>query len=69
MIREMAFRDPKAIRDRNRRLNLSTTIFLILEWDKDCERYKLTADSGFAHVTKFVLNGSCLDMSCGDPLF
>lgn len=43
--------------------------FFILGRDKDHERYNLMVDSGFAHVTKCVLNGSCLDMSRGDPLF
>lgn len=43
--------------------------FFILAWDKDYERYNLILDSGFPHVTKCVLNGSCLDMSRGDPLF
>jgi len=66
----MFFKVPKAINPRSQsETELVDHSFLMLEWDKDPERYKLTADSGFAHVTKFVLNGSCLDMSCGDPLF
>lgn len=66
----MAFKDPEAINPRSQSATeLVDHSFLILEWDKDPERYKLTVDSGFAHVTKCVLNGSCLDLSYGDPLF
>ncbi|KAL5245090.1 hypothetical protein ACI65C_012500 [Semiaphis heraclei] len=64
------FKDPEAINPISQSgTELVGHSLLILGWDKDPERYKLTADSGFAHVTKCVLNGSCLDMSRGDPLF
>lgn len=63
----MTFKYSKENQVWNRVLNLLDIPFLVLEWDKDPERYKLTADSGFAYVTECILNGPCLDMSCSGP--